>query len=52
MKEYVVVPAADVARPTALATWIGQAHDYAATLPEKTKLVKKTTSKKATAKKR
>lgn len=51
MKEYVVVPATDVARPAALAKWIEQAHAYAMTLPEKTKPVKKTT-KKATAKKR
>jgi TfoX/Sxy family transcriptional regulator of competence genes len=51
MKEYIVVPATDVARPAALARWIAQAHGYATTLPEKTKPVKKTT-KKATAKKR
>lgn len=37
MKEYVVVPATDVARPAALAKWIEQAHAYAMTLPEKTK---------------
>jgi TfoX/Sxy family transcriptional regulator of competence genes len=51
MKEYIVVPPADVTKSAALAKWIGQAHDYAATLPEKTKPVRKTT-KKATAKKR
>jgi TfoX/Sxy family transcriptional regulator of competence genes len=51
MKEYVVVPAADVAKPAALAKWIEQARAYATTLPEKTKAVKKTT-KQATAKKR
>jgi TfoX/Sxy family transcriptional regulator of competence genes len=50
MKEYVVVPATDVAKPAALAKWIAQAHAYAATLPEKTRPVKKTT-KKATKKK-
>ena len=49
MKEYVVVPAADVAKPAALAKWIEQARAYATTLPEKTKPVKKT-AKKATAK--
>lgn len=37
MKEYVVVPAVDVAKPAALAKWIEQAHTYATTLPEKTK---------------
>ena len=51
MKEYVVVPATDVAKPAALAKWIAQAHAYATTLPEKTKPAKKIT-KKATAKKR
>ena len=51
MKEYVVVPATDVAKPAALAKWIEQAHAYATTLPEKTKPVKKTT-KKAALKKR
>jgi TfoX/Sxy family transcriptional regulator of competence genes len=50
MKEYLVVPAADVAKPAALAKWIEQAHAYATTLPEKTKPVKKTT--KAPTKKR
>ena len=51
MKEYVVVPATDVAKPATLAKWIAQAHAYATTLPEKSKPVKKT-AKKATAKKR
>jgi len=51
MKEYVVVPAADVAKPAALRKWIEQAHAYATTLPEKTKPAKKAT-KKATSKKR
>ena len=37
MKEYVVVPAADVAKPAALAKWVAQAHAYAKTLPEKEK---------------
>jgi len=37
MKEYVVVPAADVAKPAALAKWVAQAHMYAKTLPEKEK---------------
>src|SRR5947209_2552382 len=50
MKEYVVVPAADVAKPAALAKWIALAHGHAATLPEKKKPVKKTATK-ATAKK-
>lgn len=40
MKEYVVVPAADVGKPAALAKWVEQARTYAATLPEKTKTVK------------
>jgi TfoX/Sxy family transcriptional regulator of competence genes len=51
MKEYIVVPAADVAKPAALAKWIEQARTFATTLPEKTKPVKKT-AKKATPKKR
>jgi TfoX/Sxy family transcriptional regulator of competence genes len=50
MKEYVVVPAADVAKPAALAKWIERARAHARTLPEK-KTVKKTTQK-ATPKKR
>ena len=37
MKEYVVVPAADVAKPAALAKWVAQAHAYAKTLPTKEK---------------
>ena len=37
MKEYVVVPAADVAKPAALAKWVAQAHTYAKTLPAKEK---------------
>src|SRR5437868_3189374 len=45
MKEYVVVPAADVAKPAALAKWIEQARAYATTLPEKKKPVKKTATK-------
>jgi len=44
MKEYVVVPPSDVARPAALAKWIEQAHGYATTLPVKTKAEKKTPS--------
>lgn len=51
MKEYIVVPAADVTKPAALAKWIAQAHVYAMTLPEKTRPVKKTATK-ATKKKR
>jgi TfoX/Sxy family transcriptional regulator of competence genes len=46
MKEYVVVPAADVAKPAALAKWIEQARTYAVTLPVKTKSAKKATSRK------
>ena len=41
MKEYVVVPAADVAKPAALAKWIEQSRTYATTLPEKAKAKKK-----------
>jgi TfoX/Sxy family transcriptional regulator of competence genes len=52
MKEYVVVPATAVAKPAALAKWIEQAHTYAMTLPEKTKPVKKTTTKGPAKKKR
>ena len=37
MKEYLVVPAADVAKPAALAKWVAQAHTYAKTLPAKEK---------------
>ena len=51
MKEYVVVPSADVAKPATLAKWIEQARAYALTLPEKTKPVKKA-AKAATGKKR
>ena len=43
MKEYVVLPVADVAKSAALAKWVAQAHTYAKTLPAK--------EKKATAKK-
>ena len=47
MKEYVVVPAADVAKPAALAKWIERARAYAVTLPGKTKKpVKKRAAKK------
>ena len=48
MKEYVVVPAADVAKPAALAKWVAQAHTYAKTLPAK----EKKPAKKATAARR
>jgi TfoX/Sxy family transcriptional regulator of competence genes len=41
MREYVVVPSADVAKPATLAKWIEQARTYALTLPEKTRPVKK-----------
>ena len=37
MKEYVVVPATDVAQPAALASWIERAHRHAETLPAKAK---------------
>ena len=50
MKEYVVVPLTDASKPAALATWIGQARAYAATLPEKTKAGTKRTTAKKTAK--
>ena len=43
MKEYIVVPAADVAKPAALAKWVTQSHAYAKTLPAKEK---KTAAKK------
>ena len=46
MKEYVVVPAADVAKPAALAKWVAQAHTFAKTLPAKEKPAKKATSPK------
>ena len=45
MKEYVVIPATDVAKPAALASWIGRAHRFAETLPEKSKPVTKKTTK-------
>jgi len=48
MKEYVVVPAADVAKPAALAKWVAQAHAHAKTLPAKEKKL----AKKATAARR
>ena len=48
MKEYVVVPATDVAKPAALAKWVAQAHAYAKTLPAK----EKKAAKKATPAKR
>ena len=51
MKEYVVVPATDVAQPAALASWIGRAHRFAETLPERSRPVKKATTK-TTAKKK
>jgi TfoX/Sxy family transcriptional regulator of competence genes len=51
MKEYIVVPAADMAKPAALAMWIERARAYAATLPEKKRTAKKTV-KKASARKR
>jgi TfoX/Sxy family transcriptional regulator of competence genes len=35
MKEYIVVPAADVARPAALKRWLARAQAHAATLPPK-----------------
>jgi TfoX/Sxy family transcriptional regulator of competence genes len=50
MKEYVVVPAADVAKPAALKKWIELARGYAATLPAKEKklsAVKKTTTRRS-----
>ena len=48
MKEYVVVPAADVAKPAALAKWIEQARAYATTLPDKSGPVKTAAKKAAT----
>jgi TfoX/Sxy family transcriptional regulator of competence genes len=50
MKEYIVVPAADVAKPAALRKWIDLARGYAATLPAKEKkvsAVKKTTTRRS-----
>jgi len=52
MKEYIVVPAADVAKPAALAKWIERARGYAETLPAKAKPTKKATLKKTTAQKK
>ncbi len=52
MKEYIVVPAADVAKPAALAKWIEHARAYAVTLPAKEKKPAKKAVKKATARKR
>ncbi len=51
MKEYIVIPAADVAKPAALAKWIERARSHAETLPPKAKPAKKATPKKTTAKK-
>lgn len=51
MKEYVVVPATDVARPAALAAWLERAYTHAETLPAKAKPAKKATLKKTTTKK-
>ena len=45
MKEYVVVPAADVAKPAALTKWIERARAYADTLPEKPKAKAKPSAK-------
>lgn len=45
MKEYVVVPAADVGKPAALAKWIERARSYAETLPVKEKKVAKKVTK-------
>ena len=49
MKEYVVVPASIVAKPTELGAWIERGHRYALTLPAKG-ATKKTTTKKTAAK--
>ena len=51
MKEYVVVPASIVAKPTELGAWIERGHRYARTLPVKG-ATKKTTVKKTAAVKR
>lgn len=48
MKEYIVIPVSDVAKPAALAKWIEQARAHGATLPKKQKAVKKTAAKKPT----
>ena len=47
MKEYVVVPAADVRKPVALARWIERARVHATTLPGKTKTAKRGTAKRS-----
>ncbi len=52
MKEYIVIPASDVAKPAALAKWIEQARAHGATLPKKQQAVKKAAAKKATRPKR
>jgi TfoX/Sxy family transcriptional regulator of competence genes len=46
MKEYVALPAAEAAKPAAVAKRIAQARTYAATLPEKKKAVKRKATKK------
>jgi len=51
MKEYIVVPAADIAAPAKLARWIECALAYAETLPEKEKKKKKATAKRPPVKK-
>ena len=52
MKEYLVVPATDVARPAALASWLERARRHAETLPVKSKTVKRPILKKTTAKRK
>jgi len=47
MKGYVVVPAADVRKPRALAKWIERARVHATTLPEKTKAVKREAARRS-----
>lgn len=47
MKEYVVIPAADLAKPATLAKWIERARAHAATLPERKRPLKKTASRTA-----
>ena len=37
MKEYIVIPAVDVSRPAALASWLERARIHAGSLPAKTK---------------
>jgi TfoX/Sxy family transcriptional regulator of competence genes len=51
MKEYIVVPAIDVTKPAALASWIERAHRHAQTLPAKAKPIKKAAPRKTTPKK-